>query len=427
MVNNFIFLTIFYMRKVILLILGFFCFINLHVFAASDYQNDYTLIDCLNWSDSVWTPFDSTKPYKTLNEWIEKTINYINTYVNTWSLTTQSGITFNIKVNCTLMRLGTTQTSLNFDWYTYKNFLKIEWVWDNGLSINDITFDIPNTKGNIIFDNAKFLSNWAGYYFWYQIPYWTYDNIPNYLNNWIIIENSYMKLSSWTQIGYSTSTWYRDNYYNYTYAYYYNPFQYIKNSTIDVDVSWNYNFYTPVIVKDSKINFINNYSTGIYNIKFMEVWSYFWWYDFDFFTLMSNEIDMGWNNFTTENTRNASFINNKFSNFNNFYLWQNDANLKYWIFINNLIENTNIIDISKNRNIINNVFSWSYTDTYDIKNLRKNYRLDNLWTKWIWWVFQKLHASDMFRLNYSSTSLYKEITWQDVPSLANTVYAIFSW
>jgi hypothetical protein len=33
----------------------------------------------------------------------------------------------------------------------------------------------------------------------------------------------------------------------------------------------NYNFYTPMIVKDSKINFINNYSTGIYDIKFREM------------------------------------------------------------------------------------------------------------------------------------------------------------
>jgi hypothetical protein len=182
-----------------------------------------------------------------------------------------------------------------------------------------------------------------------------------------------------------------------------------------------------MIVKDSKINFINNYSTGIYDIKFREMWNYFWWYDFDFFTLLSNEIDMWWNNFSTENTKNVSYINNKFTNFNNIYLWQNDADYKYGIFINNLFENINDIDISKNRNIINNVFSWSYTDTYDVRNLRKNYKLDNLWTKWVGWIFQKLHATDLFRLNYSSTSLYKEITWNDVPSLNNTVYAIFSW
>ncbi|MFA5917775.1 MAG: hypothetical protein WC850_06090 [Candidatus Gracilibacteria bacterium] len=408
------------MRKVILLILGFFCFINLHVFADSNYQNDYTLIDCENGSDSSGTPFDSTKPYKTLNEGIEKTINYINTYVNTGSLTTQSGITFNIKVNCTLMRLGTTQTSLNFDGYTYKNFLKIEGVGDNGLSIKDITFDIPPLKGNIIFENAKFLSNSIGYYFTSPGVYYTI-----YMNFGVKIENSYIKLLPGTEIGQTNITYTRSRGGSYG-TYHYNPFQYIKNSTIDVEISGNYNFYTPIIVKDSKINFINNYSTGIYDIKFSEVGSVLYGYDFDFFNLMSNEIDMGGNNFTTENTRNASFINNKFSNFNNFYLGQNDVNLKYGIFINNLIENTNTIDISKNRNIINNVFSGDYTDTYDIRNLRKNYRLDNLGTKGIGWVFQKLHASDMFRLNYSSTSLYKEITGQDVPSLANTVYAIFS-
>jgi hypothetical protein len=415
------------MKKIYFFIIVFFCLLDFNTFADTDYQNDYTLIDCETWSDSTWIPFDSKTPYKTLNEWIEKTINYINTYVNTWPVWTQSWMTFNIKVKCSLMKIGTTSTSLNFDWYTYKNFLKIEWIWDNWLTINDITFDIPHGKWNIIFYNAKFLSNSLNWkYFTYTpLPRVPYTFTPLYMNYWIIIENSYIKLNPWSHIGLTyTSSFYL--YWNQN-VYHYNPFQYIKNSTIDIEVNWNYNFITPMLVKDSKINFINNYSTWTYDIKFMEMWNYFWWYDFDFFTLLSNEIDMWWNNFSTENTKNVSYINNKFSKFNNLYLWQNDINLKYWIFINNLFENTNTIDISKNRNIINNVFSWTYTDTYDIRNLRKNYSINNLWTKWVGWVFQKLHATDLFKLNYSSTSLYKEITWNDVPSINNTVYAIFSW
>lgn len=415
------------MNKIIFFIFVFCCFANLQTFASSDYQNDYTLIDCENWSDTTWVPFDSNSPYKTLNEWIEKTITYINTYVNTWAVSTQSWITFNIKVKCSLIGIGTTSISLNFDWYTYKNFLKIEWIWDNWLTIDNITFYIPYSKWNIIFDNAKFLSNALNWkYFTYTHPdRQPYTLAPLYMNNWIIIEDSYIKLNPWTHLGLT----YNISYYLYwnKYVTYYNPYQYIKNSTLDIEVGWNYNFITPMIIKDSKINFINNYSTWTYDIKFMEMWDYFGSYDFDFFTLMSNEIDLWWNNFSTENTKNVSFINNKFSNFNNFYLWQNDANLKYWVFINNLFENTNSIDISYNRNIINNVFSWDYKDTYDIRNLRKNYNINNLWTKWVGWVFQKLHANDLFKLNYSSTSLYKEITWNDVPSLNNTVYAIFSW
>lgn len=412
------------MRKLIFLFISLFLLYS-HTFAASDYQSDYTLIDCENWSDSSWIPFDSTKPYKTLNDWIEKTIEYINNNINNWLLTYQVGINFNIKVSCSLQKLWVNTINLNFDWNAYKNYLNIEWIWDNGLVISNIIFNIPYLKWwGIIFNNAKFLSNSVWYYFLTNPPYLWYD----YYNLWVKIKDSYIKLLPWTEFWNTNSYWYNDyaHWVTYVVKYYYNPFQYIQNSTIDIEMNWNYNFYTPLIIKDSKINFQNLYSSWTYNITFQNKWWNFWWYDLNFFTLMSNELDLWWNNFITENTKNVSFINNKFSNFNNFYLWANDTNLKYWIFVNNLFENTNTIDISYNRNIINNVFLGEYTDTYDIRNLRKNYKLDNIWTKWIWWIFQKLNASDMFKLNYSSTSLYKEITWQDIPAIANSVYAIFS-
>lgn len=407
------------MKKIILLtvilLLSFWS-----TFATSDYQNDYTLIDCENWSDTTWAPFDSTKPYKTLNDWIEKTITYINTYVNTWSAGTQSWKIFSIKVSCSLQKLWDNSVTLNFDWNTYKNYLNIEWIWDNWLVISDMIFVISHSKWWwIIFKNAKFLSNSLGYYFYTQIL----DSVTSYMNYGVKIQDSYIKLLPWTQFWQSLVTQYYS--WGWQNVYHYNQFQNIQNSTIDIEVNWNYNFYSPLIIKDSKINFQNLYSSWSYNINFAKVWSVNW-YDYDFFTLMSNEVDIWWNNFSTENSKNASFINNKFSNFNNFYLWANDSNLKYWIFVNNLFENINTIDISKNRNIINNVFSWEFSDTYDTRNLRKNYKLDSLWTKWIWWIFQKLNTSDMFKLNYSSTSLYKEITWQDIPNFASSVYAIFS-
>lgn len=414
------------MKKLVILLISLILFYT-QTFASSDYQNDYTLIDCENWSDSTWIPFDSSKPYKTLNDWIEKTINYINTYVNTWSLTYQSWLVFNIKVNCSIVWIWVNSVYLNFDGKTYNDYLNIEWIGENWLLINNLTFNVPYTRGWwIIFENAKFLGNSAWYYFAYNPPYLTWYNLYTYYNYWVKVKDSYIKLNPWTQFWYVAVSDYYDRANHRTFYYHYNPFQFIQNSTIDIEVNWNYTFYTPLIVKDSKINFQNLYATWTYDINFINKWWNYAWYDFNFFTLMSNEIDMWWNNFMTENTKNVSFINNKFSNFNNFYLWTNDASLKYWIFVNNLFENVNPIDISKNRNIINNVFSGDYTDTYDIRNLRKNYKLDNLWTKWIWWVFQKLNASDMFRLNYSSTSLYKEITGQDIPSIANTIYAIFS-
>ncbi|NDK07821.1 hypothetical protein EOM39_01085 [Candidatus Gracilibacteria bacterium] len=404
------------MKKLLFLSLLIGFIFNFQVYADNvDYQTDYTLIDCQNGDDLGGVPFDSSKPYKTLNEGIEKTVDYINNNVNTGSLLSQSGIIFNIKVNCSLQKLGSNTITINFDGNNYKNYLKIQGIGDNGLIISDLIIDIPNQKGNIIFNNAKFLSNSAGYYFAS-----TYGS----MNYGVKIEDSYIKLLPGTQLGQTAVSCYW-NYGTYCNSSN-NPYQYIKNSTIDLEINSGYNFYVPLIIKDSKINFKNLYSSGVYDIKFSEIGGFVLGYDFDFFTLMSNEVDLGGNNFRTENTKNASFINNKFSNFNNFYLGESDTNLKYGIFINNLFENANSIDISYNRNIINNVFSGDYIDTYDIRNLRKNYKLDNLGTKGIGWIFQKLNAFDMFKLDYTSASLYKEITGQDIPTNYSSVYAIFS-
>lgn len=386
-------------------------------FALSNYQTDYSLIDCINWSDSTWIAFDSSSPFKTLNEWIEKTIDYINS-----NLSSQTWNIFKIKVSCSLAKLNDNTISLNFNWETLKSDLIIEWIWDNSLIFSDLVFDVPHWKWWITFKNAKFLSNSSGYYF-STIPL---NDSTIYMNYGVKIIDSYIKILPWTHFWQNISTRYYYFYTNYFTYYHFNMFQYIQNSTIDIETDSSYSFQAPLIIKDSKINFQNISSTWVYDVNIKKIWTNISGLDFDFFTLLSNEIDLGGNNFMTENTKNASFINNRFLNFNNFYLWGNDANLKYGIFINNLFENIASINISNNRNILNNVFSWEFIDTYDIRNLRKNFKLDNIWTKWIWWIFQKLNSSDMFKLNYSSSTLYKEITGQDIPSIYSSVYAIFS-
>jgi hypothetical protein len=61
------------MKKIFLVFCLLFIW-TISVNADSDYLSDYTLIDCINWDNEDWVAFDSTKPYATLKEWIEKTI-----------------------------------------------------------------------------------------------------------------------------------------------------------------------------------------------------------------------------------------------------------------------------------------------------------------------------------------------------------------
>lgn len=59
----------------------FFVFWLNNIYADSQPMADYTYVDCENWSDTTWIPFDHSKPYLSLKQWIEKTILYIN---NNW-------------------------------------------------------------------------------------------------------------------------------------------------------------------------------------------------------------------------------------------------------------------------------------------------------------------------------------------------------
>lgn len=427
------------MKQIFFIFILFFSVTYTIVYAEQDPYSDYTLIDCVDGNDETWTAFDSTLPYQTLKAGIEKTISYINQNVNiSWNAETASWKTFSIKVNCTTNDLLNSQISLWFNWKTYNNELLIEWVWDNGLIVQDMYFYIPNNTGHVVFKNAKFLDNSK---FWY---YFKLDNnsvdtgrntnaitrkydIYNYFG--IYLRDSYINLQKntslwldnafniWTKSCATSSGWWC-TFHTYKYSYYFNQII-LSNSVLDIDISWNYMFKMPFLLKDSKLNF-NNSWTWSYNVTFANnsntqnknnYWNTI---------LMSNEIDMWWNNFSTENKTNIAFINNKFSNFWSFNFSWNA------LYFNNTIENKNDINISSSKNLINNVFSWSFIDTYDKNNLRRNYSLDNIWTKWIGWFFRIKSGLKYFNTEVSSYSLYKEITGQDLAKNKEGVSVIYN-
>jgi len=106
-----------YIMKKGFFILFILCLIPSLSFAASDVDSDYTLIDCIAWDDSTGVSFDSTQPYQTLKEGIEKSIEYINTNINTvWNEVTASGKTFSVKVKCSANNLVDTTINLDFKW-----------------------------------------------------------------------------------------------------------------------------------------------------------------------------------------------------------------------------------------------------------------------------------------------------------------------
>ena len=410
------------MKKLLLFIILFLLFWNI-VYWESNIDLDYTFIDCIDWDDTTWTPFDSSKPYQSLKWWIEKTITYINGNINkSWNEQTASGKVFNIKVSCTMNDLLDNNINLSYNWTLYNNNILIEWIWENSLIIENIKFNLSQNTWNIIFKNANFIN--------YSFPYF-YDNVllsgntlslhPN--SKGIKIIDSYIQLKNNNNL-WSSTNYIKEKYINYNntrhyrYTHYANG-QYIENSIIDIDINSDYWFKLPVIIKNSKINFTNQNGTWSYNVSFLEEWNSNSRSKVNYSVLISNEIDLWWNNFLAENSSNLAFINNKFSNFNSF----NFSNQS--ICFNNLIENNSSIEISNYLNLYNNVFKAWITDLFDIYNLRKNYKLDNIWTKWISWVYKKHNDLNLFNINLTSSSLYEEVTWQKVPELKNSVYVIY--
>lgn len=389
-----------------------------NVYADSDYTNDYTFIDCVNGDDTTAVPFDSSKPYGTLAGWIEATINYINSDA---SIKTATWAVFHIKASCNIIRNTPTNVSINFQGALYDNHLIIEGYGEEGLVLSDVVFNLGAYDiGNVTFRNVKFIKNSIlGYYFTRNEP--TIRGSSTTL--WIQIKDSYIHLYPNTQL---------DNNPNSRICWSWNWVQqwpntcgpwrvsqlYIANSLIDIDAPTtdSYQFFTPSLIKDSKITFWTGLTSS--NIFFTKQED---WWSLDYAILMSDEIKLGGNNFWTfTGWQNITYINNKFTELHDF-------NADAWLLLNNLIENnTNGIDISNNKNVYNNVFQWGFIDNSDPNHLRKNYDLNSVWPKWVGWIFRKVTWMPKdFRLSYSSTSLYKEITGKDIPNAWSAIYLLF--
>jgi len=413
------------------LILIFFLFCLSPVFASSDVYNDYTLIDCISGNDSTAVEFDSNKPYQTLKKWIEQSISYINSNVNKWgNEETASGKIFSIKVKCSANNLIDTSIILDFKWTQYNNELIIEWIWDNWLIIQNTRFYQKYESWNIIFKNAKFLdAPW--YYFYDENLWWGYNRIVPQSNGIKIID-SYIELKNqnqfWSQISYSLNNVYFPDYYDSTqnsfasYYYYYNYSnqQNIENSVIEIEIDWDYDFKLPGYIKDSKIIFINKSFWQKNNITFLEEWNPNNNTKLNYSVLISNDIDLWENNLFIEDDEDIAFINNTFYNFNDFNI-SGKA-----VYFNNTIDNTSDINISSTPYLYNTSFSNTFTDTYDVSNMRRNYQNWEKQAWWVAWIFKRNNnIAWYFDIDFTSVDLFNEITQTDIPDVYDNVYVIF--
>ena len=392
-------------------------------YADSDYINDYTIIDCINWDNDTWVAFDNTMPYATLKTWIESTISYINSNINkVWNEQTASWLLLKIKVKCSFDDIFNQTINLNYNGVDYNNELLIEWIDEGSLVFKEVDLKLWYKSWNIIIKNAQFRNENKPYFYDTinkpaHIHYWKKTHPFSY---WVKILDSYISLSNlnqlWDNMYYNS---YKYNYYNrlrIDHLYNYFNKQYIENSILDIKIDSDFNFKMPTYIKNSKISFLNNTWSLVYNINFLEEGN-----NFKNSDLISNEIDLWWNNFKTENTDKITFINNKFINVNNFdFSWKA-------IFINNYIENNKSIDISNSPNLFNNILKSWFTDTYDISNNRRNFSEDNIWSGWLWWIYKRARSLSFFNISLNSSDLYKEVTWKELPNWLWDIYLIFNY
>jgi len=411
--------------KKIFFVLLLFIFSIINVSADSDYINDYTLIDCVNWDNDSWISFDSTKPYSTLKEWIEKTIDYINSEVNkTWNEETASWLIFNIKVKCSFEDLENPRIDLWFKWTDFNNKLIIEWIDSDSFVIKNTKFKLLKWAWNIVFKNVSFLND-DMWYFEDQVFNFNsyYPNYPS--SKWVEIYNSYFKLKNDINLGIHSKYTSAHYWSNWTRSYndFYNYFNKLKifNSRIDIELNWNHNFKMPFYLKDSKINFVNNSSTWIYDISFTEDWNSSNSPTINYSVFVSNEVDMWWNNLSIEDDEDITFLNNKIVNFNNIDLWWK------WVFINNFIENKSSFDISKYVNLFNNIFKSWFESSYDTFNYRRNFSLEKIWSWGIGWIYKRIRDFEFWNIDINSADLFKEVTWKESANWLGDIYVIFSY
>ncbi len=418
------------MKKIILWIIVFFTYINFiyanQVIDNSSVDNDYTLIDCVKWDNLAAIPLNSDNPYATLKVGIESTIEYINNNINKdWLEETSSWKVFNIKVECSFDDILNNEIELNFNWVDYNNELIIEWINGDSLVFKNIKFKLWNKAWNITFKNAKFLNQDNPYFYDFIFPSDSKSLHP--YSNWVKIINSYIQLKNfnlWDNTKYKVyNSAYRNRWSAFRYDEYFNYSnkQLIEKSIIDIEIDNDFEFNLPVLIKNSKLNFINKTWSWVYDINFVEDWNIFNNNEVNTTTFISNEIDLWWNNIIVEKTNKIAFLNNKITNFSDFFMWDEV------VYINNYIDNNLKIDISNNKNLFNNIFKSWFTDSYDINNYRKNYSKDNIYWKWLGWIYKRIRQNKYFNIDVNIASLYKEITWKKLTSWLWDIYIIFNY
>ncbi len=410
------------MKKIFLILILLLTFWNISY--AEDFQ-DYTYIDCISWNDATAQALNHNKPYQSLKQWIEDTISYINNQAETNTWTTFRWKTFKIKVKCTLTDLNNDEILLNFNWNKYDNDLIIEWENNNSILIENKYFKIPNKTWRITFKKVKFLDNSKYWYYFKTSPTWAilwdYQNYrSNYMYYWIKIEDSYIKNTNqlWDDIKiwvrsctYSDIYWTTCHTSNYSYSF--NQIL-IKNTKLDLEFNSNQNFNLPFLIKDSQINIKNTWTWEI-DVKFVERWNPWNPYAIWNSVLVSNEINAWWTNLEIENNNHLWLVNNKITNFNNLKLWNA-------VYFNNYFENNDSIDISWVKAIINSLFKSNFIDTYDTKNLRRNYTINNVENKGLWWFYKIYSDLKYFNLDFSSFWIYEEVTWNKLNDIENWIY-----
>ena len=388
-------------------------------------QDDYTLIDCVNGDNDSWIAFDSEYPYATLKQWIEQTIEYINTNINfEWNQQTASWQVFEIKVACSFYDILNPDISLNFSWPLYHNFLKIEWLSDDALVFKNVGLKLWDNAWNIIFKNANFLNESKPYFYdFIPLPGWYRQPKRHPFSYPIEIRDSYIQLKNfnlWSYNNYKSyrykyyNRWYQDNLQNYSNK------QKLQNSILDIQIEKDFTFRLPIEIRDSKINFSNT-GTGVHTIHFLEDGNKNIHKNLSYSHFDSNQIDLWWNNFTTTDSNTISFINNYFENFTYFHFGGKG------IFINNYIWNKESINISSFHNLFNNIFEHWFTDSYDIANFRRNFSKENISQNGIWWVYKRLRNLAWFWVDLNSLDLYESVTGKKLEQWLWEIFVIFNY
>lgn len=198
----------------------------------------------------------------------------------------------------------------------------------------------------------------------------------------------------------------------------------IENSNINLRINWNYDFRAPFHLKDNKISIINSNTDNVkYNVNFYIAWKNQDWYNYGSITFISNEIDLWWNSFRTENS-NSTYINDKFTNVWGFKVWTDDTNVKYNTFVNNQVQSTWAVIITNNEVAYNNLFLNWFTDTRDTDNYKNNYT----WSiptsaKWIGWILRKTIWTNI-NIDTDYRILYQEVTGEELPYVENPLFVV---